>query len=43
MNILAPLQTNLSGITKTTLRQMNQIIAAMLCMTGRITMLELSR
>ncbi len=43
MNILAPLQTNLSGITKTTLRQMNQIIAAMLCMTGRITMLGLSR
>jgi hypothetical protein len=43
MNILAPLQTNLSGISKTTLRQMNQIISAMLSMTGRITMLGLSR
>jgi hypothetical protein len=43
MNILAPLQTNLSGISKTTLRQMNQIITAMLSMTGRITMLGLSR
>jgi hypothetical protein len=43
MNILAPLQTNLSGISKTTLRQMNQIITAMLSMTGRVTMLGLSR
>jgi putative transposase len=43
MNILALLQTNLSGISKTTLRQMNQIITAMLSMTGRITMLGLSR
>jgi hypothetical protein len=43
MNILAPLQTNLSGISKTTLRQMNHIITAMLSMTGRITMLGLSR
>jgi putative transposase len=43
MNILAPLQTNLNGISKTTLRQMNQIITAMLSMTGRVTMLGLSR
>jgi putative transposase len=43
MNILAPLQTNLSGISKTTLRQMNQIVTAMLSMTGRVTMLGLSR
>jgi putative transposase len=43
MNILAPLQTNLSGISKTTLRQMNQIVTAMLAMTGRVTMLGLSR
>ena len=43
VNILAPLQTNLSGISKTTLRQMNQIIIAMLSMTGRITMLGISR
>jgi len=43
MNILALLQTNLSGISKTTLRQMNGIIIAMLSMTGRITMLGLSR
>ena len=43
MNILAPLQTNKSGISKTTLRQMNQIITAMLSMTGQVTMLGLSR
>jgi putative transposase len=43
MNILAPLHINLSGISKTTFRQMNQIIAAMLSMTGRVTMLGLSR
>ena len=43
MTILALLQTNLSGISKTTLRQMNQIIIAMLSMTGRVTMLGLSR
>ena len=43
MNILAPLQPNPSSLSKTTLRQMNQIIIAMLSMTGRITMLGLSR
>jgi putative transposase len=43
MNILALLQTNLSGISKTTLRQMSQIVTAMLSMTGRVTMLGLSR
>ena len=42
-NILALLQTNLSGISKTTLRQMNQVITAMLSMTGRVTMLGISR
>jgi putative transposase len=43
MTILALLQTNLSGISKTTLRQMNQIVLAMLSISGRITMLGLSR
>ena len=43
MNILALLQTNLSGISKTTLRQMNQVITAILSMTGRVTMLGISR
>jgi len=43
MNILALLQTNMSGISKTTLRQLDLIITAMLSMTGRITMLGLSR
>ncbi|MDR3577867.1 MAG: transposase [Anaerolineaceae bacterium] len=43
MNILAPLQPNPSSLSKTTLRQMNQIIIAMLSMTGRITILGLSR
>jgi hypothetical protein len=43
MNILALLQTNLSGISKTTLRQMNLVITAMLSMTGRVTMLGISR
>jgi hypothetical protein len=43
MNILAPLQNNPSNLSKTTLRQMSQVITAMLSMTGRITMLGLSR
>jgi len=43
MNILAPLQLNLSGLSKTTLRQMGRIMLAMLSMTGRVTMLGLSR
>jgi len=43
MTILALLQTNLSGISKTTLRQMDQIITAMLSISGRITMLGLAR
>jgi putative transposase len=43
MNILAPLQHKPSNLSKTTLRQMNLIITAMLSMTGRITMLGLSR
>ena len=43
MNILAPFQLNQSGLSKTTLRQMGRIVTAMLSMTGRITMLGLSR
>src|SRR3990172_3229039 len=43
MNILAPFQLNRSGLSKTTLRQMSRIITAMLSMTGRVTMLGLSR
>jgi hypothetical protein len=43
MNILAPLQLNQSGLSKTTLRQMSRIMLAMLSMTGRVTMLGLSR
>jgi putative transposase len=43
MNILALLQLNQNGLSKTTLRQMSRIITAMLSMTGRVTMLGLSR
>jgi putative transposase len=43
MNILAPLQPKPSSLSKTTLRQMNQIITTMLSMIGRVTMLGLSR
>ena len=43
MNILAPLQLNQSGLSKTTLHQMSRIITAMLSMTGRVTMLGLAR
>ncbi len=42
-DILAPFQLNQSGLSKTTLRQMSRIITAMLSMTGRVTMLGLSR
>ena len=43
MNILALLQPFQNSISKTTLRQMSRIIPAMIAMTGRVTMLGLSR
>ena len=43
MNILALLQTLNSQLTGTTMRQMSLIIQAMLAMTGRVTMLNISR
>lgn len=43
MNILALLQPIEDSLSKTSLRQMSQIITAMLSMTGRVTMLGLSR
>ncbi|HOG78230.1 MAG TPA: transposase [Anaerolineaceae bacterium] len=42
-NILALLQPIRNSVSKTTLRQMSRIITAMLSMTGRVTMLGLSR
>jgi putative transposase len=43
MDILALLQPLNPILSQTTIRQMNQIITAMLAMTGRITMLGISR
>jgi len=43
MNILALLQPIQNSVYKTTLRQMSRIIVAMIAMTGRVTMLGLSR
>jgi putative transposase len=43
MDILALLQPIEDSLSKTTLRQMSRIIVAMLAMTGRVTMLGLSR
>jgi putative transposase len=43
MNILALLQSIQNSVSRTTLRQMSRIIPAMLAMTGRVTMLGLSR
>jgi hypothetical protein len=43
MNILALLQPIQNSVSKTTLRQMSRIIPAMIAMTGRVTMLGLSR
>ena len=43
MNILALLQPIQNSVSKTTLRQMSRIITAMLSMTGRVTMLGMSR
>lgn len=43
MNILALLQPIQNSVSKTTLRQLSRIIIAMIAMTGRVTMLGLSR
>lgn len=43
MDILALLQCLQPAVTKTTLRQFSRIVLAMLVMTGRVTMLGLSR
>ncbi len=42
-DILSLLQCLLPQINATTMRQLNQIILAMLAMNGRVTMLEISR
>ena len=43
MNILALLQPIQNSVSKTTMRQLSRIIPAMISMTGRMTMLGLSR
>ena len=43
MNILALLQPIQNSVSKTTLRQLSRIIPAMIAMTGRVTMLGVSR
>ena len=43
MDILALLQSIRNTVSKTTLRQMSRVIPAMLAMTGRVTMLGISR
>ena len=43
MNILALLQPIHNSVSKTTLRQLSRIILGMIAMTGRVTMLGLSR
>ena len=43
MNILALFQPIQNSVSKTTLRQMSRIVVAMIAMTGRVTMLGLSR
>jgi hypothetical protein len=43
MDILALLQPIEDGLSKATLHQMSRVILAMLAMTGRVTMLGLSR
>ena len=43
MNILALFQPIQNSVSKTTLRQLSRIIVAMIAMTGRVTMLGLSR
>src|SRR6266446_4910986 len=43
MDILALLQCLHPAVSRTTLRQFNRIVVALLAMTGRVTMLGLSR
>ena len=43
MDILALLQCLQSAVPRTTLRQFSRIVAALLVMTGRVTMLGISR
>ncbi len=43
MNILALLQCIRPNLSKTDLRRMSRIVQAMLSMTGRVTMIGLSR
>jgi len=43
MDILALLQPIQNSVSKTTLRQLSRVIPAMIAMTGRVTMLGLSR
>jgi len=43
MNILALFQPIQNSVSKTTLRQLSRIVVAMIAMTGRVTMLGLSR
>ena len=43
MDILALLQPIEDSLSKATLRQMSRVMLAMLAMTGRVTMLGLSR
>jgi len=43
MNILALLQPIQNSVSKTTMRQLSRIIPAMIAMTGRVTMLGVSR
>jgi putative transposase len=43
MNILALFQPIQNSVSKTTVRQLSRIIVAMIAMTGRVTMLGLSR
>jgi IS4 transposase len=43
MNILALLQPIQNSVSKTTLRQLSRIIFAMIALTGRVTMLGISR
>jgi putative transposase len=43
MNILALLQPIQNSVSKTTMRQLSRIIVAMIAMTGRVTMLGISR
>jgi DDE superfamily endonuclease len=42
-DILALLQSIQNSTSKTTMRQMSRIILAMIAMTGRVTMLGISR